>query len=46
MSRTTKFGSPFKNLDSGRNESGDKENNSRIRTALKNYLNSECFYHP
>lgn len=36
------LGSPFKNLNSGRDELADKENLSRVKQAFANYLASEC----
>jgi len=42
MPRLTEFGSPFKNLNSGRNETADGENTDRLQRAYRNYLASEC----
>jgi hypothetical protein len=40
--RSTYYGSPFKNLDAGRDER-DFENKDKMQKALTNYLQSEGF---
>jgi hypothetical protein len=36
--RESSFGSPFRNVNSGRNTEGDAENNRRFEAAAQNYL--------
>ena len=36
--RLDSFGSPFRNVNSGRNTEGDSVNNARFQTGKKNYL--------
>lgn len=36
--RESSFGSPFRNVNSGRDTEGDKENNTRFEVASANYL--------
>lgn len=37
--RLDSFGSPFRNVNSGRNTEGDSLNNARLQVGTENYLN-------